>query len=373
MPETHTRGANSIRVRTLDGVATGNDGAWCPSAIDYGVANQPAQADCAAQIAGKSARELRLPGLWIWPIEPMKIRDLHGMRTAGLDRYIGTLLEKPNVNGELPAVVRFGAGSSKKDATVRDVLDGLRRWRIWISLGWLDVKQRYRRAVLGPFWITISMSVLVLTLGTIYAGIFNQDVHSFLPYLAGGFIVWNFCTATINESATAFVLAEGMIKQGGMPLSLHVFRTIFRNFMINGHNLSVMLFLYVWQPSLLNWNLLLLIPGLALMLANFVWISLFIGVLCTRFRDLPPIIGNLLQILFFITPVMYRPDSLPSHLTFIVGLNPFYYLVEAMRAPMLGYAPPSHTYAVLMLGALVGLFAAFWFFVRTRARIAYWL
>ncbi|WP_407174530.1 ABC transporter permease [Bradyrhizobium sp. STM 3562] len=275
--------------------------------------------------------------------------------------------------GELPTAAHFGAGASRRAATIKDLADGLRRWRLWISLGWLDVKQRYRRAVLGPFWITISMSILVLTLGTVYSGLFKQDVHSFLPYLSAGFIVWNFCTGTINESATAFIGAEGLIKQGGIPQSLHIFRTIFRNFVINAHNLSVMLLLYVWQPALLNWHLLLLLSGLALMLVNFVWISLIVGVLCTRFRDLPPIIINFLQILFFVTPVMYQPDHLPPRLSFIVELNPFYYLMEAVRAPMLGKAPPDNTYLALIFMAVTGSLLAFWFFERTRARIAYWL
>jgi len=295
------------------------------------------------------------------------------MNTAGFDRISGAFRENRVINSELPTAAQFGAKGAKRPATIKDLLDSLRRWRLWISLGWLDVKQRYRRAVLGPFWITISMSVLVLTLGTVYAGLFKQDVHSFLPYLAGGFIVWNFCVATINESTTAFIQAEGMIKQGGIPLSLHIFRTIFRNFVINAHNLSVMPLLYVWQPSLLNWNLLLLVPGLALMLVNFVWISIIVGVLCTRFRDLPPIITNVLQILFFVTPVIYRPNALPAHLSFVVRLNPFYYLIEAVRAPMLGDAPPDQTYLVLFCSAIIGSFFAFWFFVRTRHRIAYWL
>lgn len=293
--------------------------------------------------------------------------------TAGLDQQFGAWHEKPKVDGKAVPVVHFGAGGSQRAAATKDLIEGLRRWRLWISLGWLDVKQRYRRAVLGPFWITISMSVLVLTLGTVYAGIFRQNVHSFLPYLAGGFIVWNFCTATINESTTAFIQAEGLIKQGGIPICLHIFRTIFRNFIINAHNLSVMVLLYFWHPALLNWHLLAIVPGLALMLVNFAWMSLIIAVLCTRFRDLPPIVQNILQILFFVTPVMYRPASLPSRLSFVVDLNPFYYLIEAVRAPMLGQAPPPYTYPVLIAFAIVGSSLAFWFLMRTRARIAYWL
>src|ERR1700760_4486258 len=125
------------------------------------------------------------------------------MRTVGLDQYPGKWHE---TEGELPTVTYFGATGGYKSKTARkDLLDAMQRWRLWITLGWLDVQQRDRRAVLGPFWITISMTVLVLTVGAGYGRLFKQDVHSFLPYLAAGFIVWNFCTAAIVESTTGFV------------------------------------------------------------------------------------------------------------------------------------------------------------------------
>ncbi|WP_315806343.1 MULTISPECIES: ABC transporter permease [unclassified Bradyrhizobium] len=295
------------------------------------------------------------------------------MTTAGLDRQIDARDDKSPTQRDAYRVTYFGAGRSQSSAALADLLAGLRLWHLWISLASLDVKQRYRRAVLGPFWITISMSILVLTLGTVYAGLFKQNVRSFLPYVAGGFIVWNFCTGIINDSTTAFVQAEGLIKQGGLPTSLHIFRTIFRNFIINAHNIVVMVLLYIWQPPLLNWHLLLVLPGLALMLMNFVWGAIIIAVLCTRFRDLPPIIGNVVQILFFVTPIMYRPETLPSHLSLFVQLNPFYYLMESVRAPLLGSFPPSHTYPTLLLLFVVGSLLTFRFYARTRGRIAYWL
>lgn len=186
---------------------------------------------------------------------------------------------------------QYGAGRSATQAALQDLRDGLRKWRLWISLAWLDVKQRYRRAVLGPFWITISMLVLVIALGVLYAGIFRQDTRNFLPYLAAGFIVWSFISSTITESTTTFVAAEGLLKQGGMPLTMHVFRTVFRNLVIGAHNITVMVLMYIWQPSLLSWHVLLFIPGLILMTLNLVWISAIVATLCTRFRDLPPIVA----------------------------------------------------------------------------------
>ncbi len=256
---------------------------------------------------------------------------------------------------------------------MRDLAGGLYDWNLWTSLGMLDVKQRYRRALLGPFWITISMSVLVVSLGIIYAGMFRIEVRHFLPYLAAGFIVWNLISTTITDSTAAFVLAEGLIKQGGIPLSLHVFRTVFRNLVIGAHNFTVMLLLYLWQPSLLGLSLPLLIPGLVLVVVNLAWISMLVGVLCTRYRDLPPIIVSLLQIAFFVSPIMYKPSTLPAELSFIVDINPIYYFIDVVRAPLLGEVPPAHAYAVLVALAVVGWIVTFRLFEVARSRVPYWV
>jgi len=267
----------------------------------------------------------------------------------------------------------FGDSGRKSEAAMRDLAGGLYDWNLWTSLGWLDVKQRYRRAMLGPFWITISMAVMVVSLGIIYAGIFRQEIRQFLPYLAAGFIVWGLISATITDSTTTFVVAEGLIKQGGIPLSLHVFRTVFRNLVIGAHNFTVMLLLYIWQPGLLSWSLLLVIPGLALVVVNLTWISMLAGVLCTRYRDLPPVISSLLQIAFFLSPIMYRPSSLPAKLSFVADINPIFYLVETVRAPLLGEVPSPYGYAVLAVLAVVGWIVTFRLFQVARSRVPYWV
>jgi ABC-type polysaccharide/polyol phosphate export permease len=261
----------------------------------------------------------------------------------------------------------------KTAAAVRDVAAGLCRWPLWTALGWFDVKQKYRRAVLGPFWITISMGVLVVSLGVIYAGLFRQDVNVLLPHIAAGFIVWSLIATTLTESASAFISAEGFIKHGGLPLSLHVFRVLYRNVIAAAHNLAVMVLVYVWQPHLLTSNLALLPLGVLLVVCALLPVSAITAILGTRFRDLPPIIASVLQVLLFVSPIMYDPDALPASLRLLTNLNPITYLVEAVRSPLLGTAPTAGTYLVLAsLSSLAG-FAAFTLFRQTRARIAYWL
>lgn len=276
--------------------------------------------------------------------------------------------------GETTLCIRhFGENERKDEAAMRDLAAGLRDWSLWMSLGWLDVKQRYRRAVLGPFWITISMGVFVFALGIIYAGIFKLDTTQFLPYLAAGVIVWNIISTTITESGEVFVRAEGLIKHGGIPLSLHVFRVVFRNLIVGAHNFTVMVLLYVWQPSLLSFNALLVVPGLVLVILNLTWISMLVGVLCTRYRDLPPIITNVMQIIFFLSPILYKPTTLPAKLSFIVNVNPVFYFVEAVRAPLLGETPRVRIFVVLVAFAVMGWVVTFRFFQVARSRVPYWV
>src|SRR5580704_7618791 len=125
-----------------------------------------------------------------------------------------------------------------------DVYRGFRAAPLWLLLGWSDIRLRYRRSVLGPFWITISMAVLIIVLGFVYSKIFHTDIRTYLPYLALGFIVWGFITSSTNESCGAFGDSERIIKQVGIPLSVFVFRVIWRNFIVFLH--TIILVIPIW-------------------------------------------------------------------------------------------------------------------------------
>ena len=102
----------------------------------------------------------------------------------------------------------------------KDIGSGLAAWRLWTMFGWNDIRQRYRRSTLGPFWITLSMAVFVMLLGFIYAKIFNQDIAFYLPYVAGGLIIWGFISSSMVESSASFIEGAGIIKQLQLPFSL---------------------------------------------------------------------------------------------------------------------------------------------------------
>ena len=71
-----------------------------------------------------------------------------------------------------------------------DLWEGLKKWKIWMALAWQDIKLRYRRSVIGPLWITLSMAITVYSMGFLYSRLFHMDLDSYFPYLVSGMLAW---------------------------------------------------------------------------------------------------------------------------------------------------------------------------------------
>src|SRR5205807_9542196 len=106
-----------------------------------------------------------------------------------------------------------------------DLIDGLESWRLWMRLGWNDILQKYRRSVLGPLWLTMSMAVMVVALGIVYAELFKVPISDFLPFVCVGMLLWNFMSSFLSEAGTLFVGSEAYIKQVKLPYSVYVYRS----------------------------------------------------------------------------------------------------------------------------------------------------
>ncbi|PMS12503.1 ABC transporter permease [Trinickia caryophylli] len=253
-----------------------------------------------------------------------------------------------------------------------DLRKALNATETWVFLGWHDIRQRYRRSVLGPFWITLSTALLVAGLGVMYAGLFHQDVAHYIPYLAAGLITWNFMAAVINESCFVFMGAEGSIKSGQIPIASYVLRLIWRNVIIFAHNAVVLLAVVLWFRPLSLTGLAMAVVGLAIVAVFLFWLALLVGLLSARFRDIPQIVANVLQVVFFMTPIMWRADVLKNR-EWIAELNPFFYMLELVRNPLLGERFDPVLWQSVAAVMLATAFLSFAFFSRFRSRIVYWL
>ena len=255
-----------------------------------------------------------------------------------------------------------------------DVNESINRLPLVMMLGWQDVRHKYRRSVLGPFWVTISMGIMIGAMSLIFSHLFNSTLITFLPFLACGMIIWTFIQTVVNEACSVFINAENIIKQLPIPFFVHIFRMIWRNVIIILHNLIIfpLLFLFLGKHfSVVN---LLFFPGLFLLLINLVWISVVLGLICARYRDMPMIITNLLQVLFFLTPVMWMPNLVPARVSFfLVDLNPLFHFVEIVRAPLLGTVPDNLSWLFLLILAIFGWLFTLLIFGTLKKKIVFWL
>jgi ABC-type polysaccharide/polyol phosphate export permease len=255
-----------------------------------------------------------------------------------------------------------------------DITAAIKRYSLIGMLGWQDVRQRYRRSALGPFWLTISMGVMIGTIGVVFGQIFNTPEAEFLPFLAIGMILWAFISTSVTEGCVGFISAEGVIKQLPLPLFLHILRMIWRNSIICAHNVIILPIVYLVLSKSVSFVALLSIPGLLLLTINLIWVSLILAIVCARYRDLPQIINSILQVVFYVTPIMWMPGSLPKRTGgYLLDFNPVFHLLEIVRAPLMGQLPTAANWEVSAIIALVGWSIALVIYGSYKKRIAYWL
>jgi lipopolysaccharide transport system permease protein len=242
------------------------------------------------------------------------------------------------------------------------------------SLGWQDVRDTYQRSTLGPLWMTIALGVQVTAIGLVFGLLFGVDLTVFFPFLAISLTLWGFMVSSVTDSTGAYVQSQQIVKQMYVPGFFPVVRVLAKNLIVFGHNLSIIVIVmavFGIVPSVL---LLLFVPGLLVVNAVIYVVSVVAAIVSARFRDVPPIISSVLMVSFYVTPIIWMPETLPEEFRNIVlTWNPFYHLMELIRAPILGSAP-----SVLNWGVGIGLFVvlglfAWWVSRRYSWKIVYWL
>lgn len=246
--------------------------------------------------------------------------------------------------------------------------------RVAVHLGWQDVKDAYQRSALGPVWITLGLALQITAIGAIFGFLFGADLSVYFPFLAISLVLWSFLLSATNDSALAFVQSERVLKQVPLPKFFPVLRSFSKNFIIFAHNsLIILAVLLVFRVDA-GLSALLALPGFAILLGNGYWISTALAIVSTRYRDLPPIVSSFLMLAFYVTPVLWMPETMPKRFReIVVTFNPFFHLMELVRAPLLGKTPELLSWMV-SIGCLVfGSLFAFELHRRFSKKIVYWL
>jgi ABC-type polysaccharide/polyol phosphate export permease len=203
--------------------------------------------------------------------------------------------------------VPIGA-KSNRIPPLDDIINGARKWELWGKLGWLEVKRRYRRTVIGPFWSTISLGIYLTALGAVGAGLWKQNIAEYVPFLAAGMIVWIMFSTILTEAGTLFLSAAHLFKELRFEYSILVYAAVWRNLIVFLHNLiAFVVVIAILAPHRITFDTLLVIPGLAIVILNALWVTLFFGMLCLRYRDVQQFIMSIIQV-----PALRHPDLLAS-------------------------------------------------------------
>ena len=207
------------------------------------------------------------------------------------------------------------------------------------------------------------MAVLIACIGLVFGLILGTEMTKYLPFLASGIIIFSLIQGIVNEGSMSFITAEAMIKQSNAPLISHHLRVIFRVFFTFAHNIIIFPFVLLFTGNSFSSELLLFPVGLLLAILATGGLGLLLSVIATRFRDIPPIVNAVMTVAFYLSPVIWLPEAIKDGSTahFLLGLNPFYHLLQVARLPLLGELPTVINWwlsiAAVLVFWTVGLFA----------------
>ena len=243
----------------------------------------------------------------------------------------------------------------------------------WYELALFDIRLRYRRTILGPWWNTLTSLVMIFSVGLVWGNLFVDVNNDYLPYFAVGNILWTLISSTLNEGCVVFVQNTNAIKAIQFPIILYAYRLMIRQLIVLGHNVFIIILLWGWYRWQIDARAILSLIGLIIIMITLFGAVLVAGVINSRFRDFQQFMAVFLQLMFFLTPIVWKPDRLSENFNIIVYLNPLYYLIESIRSPILGHSLPLWHWIISISISILILNFGLYSVKKYRTKIVFWL
>lgn len=257
----------------------------------------------------------------------------------------------------------------------QDYCQGFLNWRLWSYMAFADIRRRYRRTIIGPFWTTLSLAIFIISMGILFSALWKMDIKSFLPYFGSGFVCWTFVSSLITDGCSTFTSAEGLLKQINLPYSSFAWLIVARNFLVFLHQIVIFLGIALIFHVSINRYTLLMIPGFLLLFITGSWLTILLGMFCARYRDLQQVVSSLLQISMFVTPIFWPESQLGQGIKsyVLINGNPLYHYVSVIRQPLLGLAPSYLSWIVVSFSTILGLTLTLMLMSKKYRQIVFWL
>ncbi len=257
---------------------------------------------------------------------------------------------------------------------LKDLRETIKNRRGWIAMAKNDIVSRYRRTVLGPWWIVLGTGLALTGMSLVWSMLFGMTMQEYFPYTSAGYITWMFISSTMMEGCNTYIdgQATAIMKNISMSKSLHVARLVLRNIIIFVHSLAIFVFGALIFGVDVNLNTLLLIPGMLLLFLTAFAVAQLFAIIGLRYRDFGPALGAILTVLFLVTPVLWKTEQLEDR-GYYAFFNPLTHYISIIREPLLGKAPLLLSYGVVSGLAILFWSLAIYALAKSRNRIVFWL
>ncbi|CAN5394104.1 ABC transporter permease [soil metagenome] len=243
---------------------------------------------------------------------------------------------------------------------------------VWTYLAFTDLASRYRNTLLGPLWNSAYLAGQALALAVVFGAIFQSPMTKMMPYILSGMTAWLLGPAAIIEMSNLLISMAGTIRSQNMPYLVYPLRTAVRNLLLFGHNVLAFLVIVPFFGHIPWVNPIFLVGALVLALISVPY-GMLIAMLCARFRDIGQMVQNFAPILFFMTPVFWASDNITGPRRALFHYNPFYYMINLVRKPMLGMWPDVMDWSVCIGALLVGWAIMLIALNYLRPKIPHWV
>jgi ABC-type polysaccharide/polyol phosphate export permease len=247
--------------------------------------------------------------------------------------------------------------NTRKLTVLNDLKETILGSDLLLYLAWQEVKQKYRRSFLGPFWVTLSTGILITAMGPLYSLLFSQPLVVYFKYFACSYIIWIFFASYLNDVSVAFITNEPFIKQMSLPYASYIVKVILRNIIIFFHNILIIFIISLFILPVDFIEVLYLIPGFFLVMINLFWLGLLLAIASVRYRDVPQMLTSFLQLLY----------------QYLADWNFIFHMLEIIRAPMLGKSVYPLSWVICGVGAIIGTTFTLYIFANMRHKISYWI
>jgi ABC-2 type transport system permease protein len=259
---------------------------------------------------------------------------------------------------------------------LRHLADSFRRPDHWLYAGWLDVITRYRKTVLGLFWIFFPTIVYIWGLGAFLGAIQGTDMRPYLAHIGFGFVIFRLISTIFMEAGSSFASYQSYIYEGNLRLTDFLLRPMFRALVHFAFALPLLAIVLVGEGEPVPFmGLLASVCGMLVVLVNLFFFGILIGIVGARFPDINDFLGSVMLAVFLITPIIWLAESAPPDTLHgqLMRANPFHHMLAVMREPILGNPVEQTTYIYLGAMTVTGFVLAVVLYGRLAKRVPTWL